>query len=157
MEHPRVERIAAHAALTDGREELEEAAAWAAEGDADWQAWIDDVAAGLALVLRLDVVVEVRWPDGATDRFHAQAESICVEKHLDPPKVEEQRRELAGKDFPALVPRLRSAGLEIEESDLEAMYVHVELDHSLRQELRTLPALERIAELRPPEVGDPPR
>lgn len=134
MEDARVERITGYAGLSDARKEVDEAARRAAAGDVDWQAWIDDWRAGAALVLRLELTAEVCARDGPAVRVRSCG-PVWVERHGDPPRVEEQLRQLAGNDFGELAGALRAHGLEIDESDLDDMYVEIRLDRSLRDAL----------------------
>lgn len=139
----RIEHITVRAELSDAREELERATRWVRDGERDWQAWIDDWHAGIALVLRLRVSVDVVLDDGGDARFECVNRSVWVEKHVDPPRIQEQVREIAGKDFDTLAGQMRDAGVDVAPSDLEDMYVDVRLDASLRDALSKPPALGR--------------
>src|SRR6185312_6675461 len=90
-----IERITAYAALSDPAEDLAEAARWATEGDVDWQAWLADWRLGLVLILRLDVVVAIARPGAEDQRLTCSGRSVWVEKHADPPTVQEQLRHVA--------------------------------------------------------------
>jgi hypothetical protein len=139
----RIERITAHAALDDADEQLGKAEAAAEHGDPDWAHWVDQYRAGHALIVALDVTVEYFTDTGERNYVHAHNDSVWVERHVDPPMVQEQIRQVASKDFSVLASALRERGLSIEETDLDEMYVEVCLDRSVRDDLAAPGALER--------------
>jgi len=118
--------------------ELEEARAHAARGDADWMQWLDDYANGRALVLGLRVGVLYEDDHGDVGEVAVDNRDVWIEAYAHPPKVAEQVRISASKDYDRLTEELRDRGVEMPGGALDQMYVEVTLDASLMSELETL-------------------
>lgn len=126
-----VERLSALARLDEPSEALARAQAEARVGDESWQQWLAEYERGEALILRVEVTLQL-----------CEGEPLCltsagvwVEKAIHPPKVEEQISELIAKDFRALVRELTGRGHELDCWELGDMYVHVELAEDVRRAL----------------------
>jgi hypothetical protein len=147
----RIERLAVYATVDDSGDVLDRARSDAAAGDSSWEEWLAEHERGDALLLRLRVTAEFREDDGP-GRVEVLNQDVWVENDEHPPKVEEQVREVAYKDVPALRSALRERGLDVTEEDLQAMMIHVELAESVLGELRARSAPSRFPASRP-DVG----
>jgi hypothetical protein len=128
-----VQRLSVRAVLDDSASALKHAKEWAAEGDESWEQWVVEYHRGDALIVRLELRVELS--DGEDDVVTATRDGFFVENHLHAPKVEQQIAELAAGDFSALAEELAQRGRRIDQQELSTMYVHVELDREVRRRL----------------------
>jgi hypothetical protein len=126
-----VQRLWAHARLDDSPESLARAEAEAADGDESWAQWVAEYQRGDALLVRLDLRIELAGE--ADDVVGSTIEGLFVERAAHPPKVERQIAELASGDFVALADELLARGHEVDRYELGEMYVHVELDQDVRR------------------------
>jgi hypothetical protein len=133
-----VQRLSARAVLDDSPAALAHAKAWAEEGDESWEQWIAEYHRGDALIVRLELALEVG--DGDDEVITASKDGFFVENHVHAPKVEQQVAELAAGDLAALADELAERGHRLDLNELGMMYVHVELDPELRRRLRARPA-----------------
>ena len=128
-----MQRLSAYARLDESEAPLSQAKAQAAEGDESWEQWVAEYQRGEALILRLDLTMEVN--DGADQVISTTRDGFFVENHVDAPRVERQIAELASGDFAALSADLASRGHEVRADELGELYVHVELDDNVRRRL----------------------
>jgi hypothetical protein len=128
-----VDRLLARARLDDSPAALARAKAQAAEGDESWEQWVAEYQRGEALIVRLELMMEIS--DGASHVINATKEGLFIENHVHAPRVEKQIAELASGDFAALGAELVSRGHEVDQYELGELYVHVELDKELRLRL----------------------
>jgi len=135
-----VQRLSAIARLDDPTDTLARARADADAGDESWEQWVAEYRRGEAIIVRLEVVVEVGGDDPQVVTISNRG--VFVEK-AHPPKVEQQIAELAGKDFTTLARKLTDGGHEIGRQDLAQMYVHVELGEDVRRALADDGAAQR--------------
>ena len=143
-----VKRLSAHALLDDSPQTLAHARAEAAAGDESWEQWVAEYERGDALILRLELTLEIA--DGGSEVFQATTGGLFVENNIHAPNVEQQIAELASGDFAALARELSARGHDIDVHELSEMYVHVELDPEVRH---------RLADVRPrraPATREPP-
>ncbi|MBV9417021.1 MAG: hypothetical protein JO363_18700 [Solirubrobacterales bacterium] len=129
-----VRRLSARASLDDSPAALAHATAQADSGDESWEQWVAEYRRGEALVLRLELTLELG--DEAGEVITASRDGFFVENHAHAPKVEQQIAELASGDLTALAAELTQRGHELDVSELGAMYVHVELDADVRQRVQ---------------------
>ena len=122
------------ALLDDSPAALANATAHAAAGDESWAQWVTEYERGDALILRLELALEVA--DAAGTVFTAARDGFFVENHIHAPKVEQQIAELASGDLVALAVELARRGHDLDRHELGTMYVHVELDSEVRRRLR---------------------
>ncbi|HTT28875.1 MAG TPA: hypothetical protein VMG37_10735 [Solirubrobacteraceae bacterium] len=128
-----VKRLSVSARLDESAETLAEAKAQAAEGDESWEQWVAEYQRGEALILRLDLTMEIN--DGDDEVISATRDGFFVENHIHAPRVERQIAELASGDFAALSADLASRGHAFSPDELGELYVHVELDDDVRRRL----------------------
>ena len=128
-----VDRLLARARLDDSPAALARAKAQADGGDESWEQWVADYQRGEALIVRLELMMEIS--DGAPHVISATKEGFFIENHVHAPRVEKQIAELASDDFAALGAELTRRGHEVDQYELGELYVHVELDKDLRLRL----------------------
>lgn len=124
-----VQRLWARASPNDGRAALANAEAKGAAGDESWQRWVAEYQKGEALILNLDLRVELTRGETVEESISG----LFVENHPDAPRVERQIAELASDAFAALGERLIERGHDVDAHELGEMYVHVELDADIRR------------------------
>jgi hypothetical protein len=107
---------------------LARAEAQAAAGDESWEQWVAEYRRGDALIVRLELTVEV-----SGETLTASRDGFFVENHVHAPKLEQQIAELASSDLDALAAELSQRGHDLNLPGLGMMYVHVELDPELRR------------------------
>ena len=129
-----VRRLSARASLDDSPAALAHATAQADSGDESWEQWVAEYRRGEALVLRLELTLELG--DEAGEVITASRDGFFVENHAHAPKVEQQIAELASGDLTALAAELTQRGHELDLHELGAMYVHVELDPDVRRRVQ---------------------
>lgn len=129
-----VQRLSARAVLDDSPAALTHAKALAAAGDESWQQWVAEYHRGDALIVRLELSLEIAG--GADDVLTASSNGFFVENHPHAPKLEQQIAELASGDLAALAGELARRGHAVDAHELGTMYVHVELDPEIRRRLR---------------------
>lgn len=149
----RVERITACARLSDPAELLSYAREAADAGDESWQQWVEEFERGDALVVALELSVELA--NGETEELHASTRAFFVDSAVAPPHVERQVAEVAYEELVVLVrDQLSARGHPSDLLDCAPMYVHVELDAEVR---RSLSGAGRQASSQPqPENPTPP-
>ena len=128
-----MQRLSAYARMDESAEALAQAKARADEGDESWDQWVAEYQRGEALILRLDLTIQIN--DGADHVIRASRDGFFVENHADAPRVERQVAELAAGDFAALSADLARRGHEVGPDELGELYVHVELDEDVRRRL----------------------
>lgn len=124
-----MQRLWARAFLDDGQAALAHAEAEAATGDESWQQWVAEYRRGDALILNLELRVELT----GGETVDASMNGVFVENHVDAPRVERQIAELASDVFAVLGKRLAEREHDIDARHLGEMYVHVELDSGVRR------------------------
>ena len=129
-----VQRLSAWAVLDDSPAALAHAEAEAAAGDESWQRWVAEHARGEALILRLDLALELG--NGAAEIITASRDGFLVENHAHAPKVEQQIAELAFGDLTALAAEVAQDRHDLDLHELSGMYVHVELDPEVRRRVQ---------------------
>ncbi len=131
-----VERLQVRVSLDDPEPALARAAEAARSGDISWQRWRAEHGRGDALVVRLEVRA---WAsDGARQTEVAIANhGVFAERDAHPPQFEQQMAELALKDMEQLARDLVAQGHPVDAATLAEMYIHVELEPSLRSALCT--------------------
>jgi hypothetical protein len=96
-----VQRLLAHARLDDSPTAPAHAKAEAASGDESWARWVEEFQRGDALILRLELTLEI------TDAVvRGSADGLFVENDIHAAKIERQIAELASGDFAALAGKL---------------------------------------------------
>ena len=143
-------QLHARVTLDDPAPTLAEAEAAAADGDESWEQWLAEYQRGEALIVRLEFSVE--FSAGERDTLRVANPGVFIEKHPDPPMVEQQIAEVASKDFPFIVRDLTARGYAVDEGALSEMYVHVELQDDVRHALETGASTPRQAHRRSPEA-----
>jgi hypothetical protein len=128
-----VQRLLARARLDESATVLAQAQAEAAEGDESWEQWVAEYQRGEALILRLELTMEI--DDDVDDVITTSKDGFFVENHVHAPRVERQIAELASGDFAALASELVRRGHEVDPYELGELYVHVELDEDVRRRL----------------------
>jgi hypothetical protein len=128
-----VQRLLARARLDESATALAQAQAQAAEGDESWERWVAEYQRGEALILRLELTMEI--DDDVDDVITTSKDGFFVENHVHAPRVERQIAELASGDFAALASELVRRGHEVDPYELGELYVHVELDEDVRRRL----------------------
>jgi hypothetical protein len=126
-----VQRLSVRALLDESPAVLARAEAQAAAGDESWEQWVAEYRRGDALIVRLELTVEVSGASGET--LTASRDGFFVENHVHAPKLEQQIAELASSDLNALAAELSQRGQDLDLRELGTMYVHVELDPELRR------------------------
>jgi hypothetical protein len=129
-----VQRLSARAVLDDSPAALASAKSWAEEGDESWEQWVAEYHRGDALILRLELTLEVA--DDGGEVITASKDGFFVENHAHAPRVEQQIAELAAGDLAALADELAQRGHQVDLNELGSMYVHVELDPEVRRRVR---------------------
>jgi hypothetical protein len=129
-----VQRLSARAVLDESPGALIHAKALAAAGDESWEQWVTEYQRGDALIVRLELRVEIAGEaDGV---LTASRHGFFVENHTHAPIVEQQIAELASGDLVGLADELAERGHAVDVDELGAMYVHVELDPDVRRRLQ---------------------
>lgn len=118
-----VRRLSVRASLDDSPAALATAEAHAAAGDESWEQWVAEYRRGEALIVRLELTVEI---DGG-DVLTAATNGYFVENNAHAPKLEQQIAELAAGDLAALAAEFAARGHDLDLQALGSMYVHVEL------------------------------
>lgn len=132
----RVLRLSARATLDDPELVLRNAETAGAGGNESWARWAEGYRRGEALLLRLRVTLVLELPDGCADAVECVNRAVWVEATGDVPLVEEQVRDVAGKDFAALAAAARGRGVGVTSRDLDHMYVHVSLAEQVEWRLQ---------------------
>jgi hypothetical protein len=135
-----VTRITARAHLDDVEGALERVRR-ATGGDAYWDDFESEVAAGEILPLVLEVSVSAADPNGQEFTVGRVNQDVWVSAPTHPPELEEAVREISSKDFGDLSSDLRKRGVDVSASALGQMYVAVTLDEPLRRALLGAPAV----------------
>lgn len=149
----RVERITACARLSDPAELLSYAREAADAGDESWQQWVQEFERGDALVVALELSVELA--NGATDELHASTRAFFIDCAVPTPHVERQIAEVAYEELVVLVrDQLSERGHPSDLLDCAPMYVHVELDREVHRSLSE--TAQRASSPPPPEPPPPP-
>jgi hypothetical protein len=112
---------------------LAHATAEATAGDESWQQWVEEFQRGEALILRLELTLEIS--DREPRVLRSAGGGFFVETDPHAPKVEQQIAELASGDFAVLARELTALGHTLDIHELGEMYVHVELHEDVRQQL----------------------
>jgi len=126
-----VQRLSARARLDESPAALSHATAQAESGDESWEQWLAEYRRGDALILRLELTLELAG-DG-NEVLQTSTDGLFVENHVHAPKVEQQIAELASGDFAALAGELVQRGRDVDVRGISAMYVHVELDPDVQR------------------------
>ena len=129
-----VRRLSARASLDDSPVALAHATAQADSGDESWEQWVAEYQRGDALVLRLELTLELG--DAAGEIITVSRDGFFVENNAHAPKVEQQVAELASGDLTALAAELTERGHDLDVRELGSMYVHVELDPGVRRRVQ---------------------
>jgi len=140
-----VHRLSARARLDESPAALSHAKARAESGDESWEQWLAEYRAGDALILRLELTLEISGEGDAMVTI--SRDGFFVENHAHAPKVEQQIAELAAGDLATMARELAGRDHNLELPELGAMYVHVELDPGVRR---------RLADRRARRWGAPP-
>jgi hypothetical protein len=135
-----VQRLSAHARLDDSPGALVHAEAEATAGDESWQQWVEEFQRGEALILRLELTLEIA--DREPRVLRSTGGGFFVETDPHAPKVEQQIAELAAGDFAVLARELTALGHDLDIHELGEMYVHVELHEDVLRELAARRARE---------------
>ena len=126
-----VQRLSARARLDESAAALSQATALAESGDESWEQWLAEYRHGDALILSLDLTLELAG-DG-NEVLRTSTDGLFVENHVHAPNVEQQIAELASGDFAALAGQLEQRGRDLDLRGISAMYVHVELDPGVQR------------------------
>ncbi len=126
-----VQRLSARAVLDDSPAALAHAKAEGDAGDESWQQWVAEYERGEALILRLELTLELG--NGPGEVVTTSRDGFFVENHAHAPKVEQQIAELAFGDLTALAAEVTQGRHDLDLDELSAMYVHVELDAEVRR------------------------
>jgi hypothetical protein len=129
-----VQRLSVRAMLDESPAILAHAEALAAAGDESWEQWVAEYQRGDALIVRMELTLEVT--DGTGEVLTASRDGFFVENHVHAPKVEQQIAELASDDLAALAAEFAERGHDLDLHELGAMYVHVELAPELRRRVQ---------------------
>ena len=150
----RVERITACARLSDPAELMSYAREAADAGDESWEQWVQEFERGDALVVALDLSIELA--NGATDELHASTRAFFIDCAVPTPHVERQIAEVAYEELVILVrDQLSAHGHQPDLLDGAPMYVHVALDREVRESLSN--TAQRASSPPPPEPPPPGR
>lgn len=136
--------------LDDPVPALAQAEAAAAAGDESWERWVVEHRRGEALVVRLELQLDFHAEE--RDVLRIANPGVFIEKHPDPPKVEQQIAEIVGKDFYYLEREFNARGHQVDQAELSEMYVHVELEEDVQKALTEVEGPTRQPYDRPPEV-----
>jgi hypothetical protein len=126
-----VQRLSARARLDKSPGALSYATALAESGDESWERWLTEYRRGDALILRLELTLELAG-DG-NEMLRTSTDGLFVENHVHAPQVEQQIAELASGDFAVLAGELERRGRDVDVRGISAMYVHVELDPEVQR------------------------
>ena len=129
-----VQRLSVRALLDESPARSAHAEALAAAGDESWEQWVAEYQRGDALIVRMELTLEVT--DGTGEVLTASRDGFFVENHVHAPKVEQQIAELASEDLAALAAEFAQRGHDLDLKELGAMYVHVELAPELRRRVQ---------------------
>lgn len=129
-----VQRLSVRALLDDSPNALAHAEAQAAAGDESWEQWVTEYQRGEALIVRLELALEVT--DATGEVLTATRDGFFVENHIHAPKLEQQIAELAWDDLTELAEDFAQKGHDLDLQKLGTMYVHVELDSELRRRIQ---------------------
>lgn len=129
-----VQRLSVRALLDESPAILSHAEALAAAGDESWEQWVAEYQRGDALIVRMELTLEVS--DRGGEVLTASRDGFFVENHVHAPKLEQQIAELASDDLAELAAEFAKRGHELDLQELGAMYVHVELAPELRQRVQ---------------------
>lgn len=124
-----LQRLSVRARLDDAPEALAHAKTEAAAGDESWEQWVAEYERGDALIIRLELMVEVGGDEA--QRLSSSSGGYFVENTAHPPKLEHQIAELASADLVSLAEELCARGQAIDAHELQQMYVHVQLDEDI--------------------------
>ncbi|HTP19473.1 MAG TPA: hypothetical protein VMJ65_07710 [Solirubrobacteraceae bacterium] len=130
-----VQRLSARARLDESPSALSHARARAESGDESWEQWLAEYGRGDALILRLELTLELGGDENEVLR--TSRNGFFVENHVHAPQVEQQVAELAAGDFAVMAGQLAQRGRDLDVHGIGAMYVHVELDPDVQGRLRT--------------------
>jgi hypothetical protein len=126
-----VQRLSVRALLDESPAILSHAEALAAAGDESWEQWVAEYQRGDALIVRMELTLEVC--DGTGEVLTASRDGFFVENHVHAPMVEQQIAELASGDLAALAAEFAERDHELDLGDLATMYVHVDLAPELQR------------------------
>jgi hypothetical protein len=129
-----VQRLSVRALLDESLASLSQAEALAAAGDESWEQWVVEYRRGDALIVRMELTLEIS--DGDGEVLTASQDGFFVENHVHAPKVEQQIAELASGDLAALAAEFAERGHDLDLHELATMYVHVELAPELRRRVQ---------------------
>jgi hypothetical protein len=129
-----VQRLSARAVLDESPAALAHAEALAADGDESWEQWVTEYQRGEALIVRLELALEVVDREG--EILTATHHGFFVEHRFHAPQLEQQIAELASGELVILADRFAGEGHQLDARELGMMYVHVELDPGLVRRLR---------------------
>lgn len=131
-----IREMKARACLADPGSELDEARALARDGDHDWQVWLDEFERGVATLIDIRVSVTLELDDGRVEVVDAADDQVWMHLAQHPPIVAGLIAETSAKDLGLLTARIRALGQDIGASELDDMYVTVELADDLAEALR---------------------
>ena len=120
-----MQRLSVRASLDDSPAALANAEAHAAAGDESWEQWVTEYRRGEALIVRLELTVEIDGEGGEV--LTASTSGFFVENNAHAPRLEQQIAELAADDLTALASQFAQRGHDLDLHALGSMYVHVEL------------------------------
>lgn len=129
-----VQRLSARARLDESPVALSHAKARAESGDESWEQWLADYRRGDALILRLDLTLELTGDEDEV--LEMSRDGFFVESDVHAPTVERQIAEVASGDFAAMAGQLAQRGCDLDVHGIGTMYVHVELDPDVQRRLR---------------------
>lgn len=128
-------RLSARARLDDSAEALANAKAEASAGDESWEQWVAEYERGDALIVRLELTIEITGDE--PERLLAHTGGFFVENTGNPPRLEQQIAEVASADLHSQLQELARGRHHLEPDELDHMYVHVELDQTVLERLAT--------------------
>ncbi|MGN6870156.1 MAG: hypothetical protein ACTHMY_17340 [Solirubrobacteraceae bacterium] len=129
-----VQRLSVRALLDESPAILSHAEALARTGDESWEQWVSEYQRGDALIVRLELALEIS--DGTGEVLTASRDGFFVENHVHAPRVEQQIAELASGDLAELAAEFAQRGHDLDLQELGSMYVHVELAPELRRRVQ---------------------
>lgn len=127
--------IDARACLADPGSEVNRAREQAESGDLDWREWVQEFDRGQATLIDMRVTAEIELDDRSVERIVVSNHQIWMHLAQHPPIVASLVADIATKDLDELTVRIRDLGEPITVSELERMYVTVELAENLRDAL----------------------